>query len=1789
MPRQPAPSRTAGVGERQFPERVDVSDPAMKAIGLAAQAPAYVYERPLAVLNTLTGSNPATGQKGVVEQAGDTLMGVPVVGDLLRGAGNVLDASSKLFAGANNSLPASVLRDLYGQPNSAPAPMWAVQMAKQAGPFSGFDPFVEFLRGDKPREEWTVGDIRQYLKTRGFTPEDERDLAEGKTSPWGYGDRQVHPNPLIDLGTRLVVDPLNATVIAGPARVASAATKLPGVVGVAQGADRLMRLAEARAIVKGIPALAQPARSAAAGVAALRVGVTEGVTHRSFGLFLMGMGRGGSALLNTYRKAAIGTTVAQIGVNAVDDVLADKSGVPGPINDLFVLGRAIAEDRPLSEGMLFNLWAITHFPVRDMVGAVRDSAKGKVRYWWKTGADIEAKMVQLLEGKRGGTYAEQRARMVERFGGAEGWLDYLAMVSVKSRAGRIAAAFRERPVVRSMIEAQQHARLMNEMAWDEVRIDPVSGREVVDATVDWATSARRVKDFEGGLRNTFNPDRFYDEWTAWRAVAQQTSAIGQGAAVPKLNTVLIKEDIAGATARFERVAKNGKVSPDDAIRILNNNPALMVDEKTGGMWARLIVRDHEPVDIKWIRQRLDDVYERAISQREALAPAEQWENRAAREAAHRAGLVRSDGTLDFDRLPTDSNVMTLVPTTNDLGRRNAGFPARTLDDVAAMRSDPVIAEVIDPDSIRVLDESGYGVSMVKLATAGEDGALAPAVSMSMDPNMNPQSVAEVAALTLERANSRGHARLLYVGQAIDRHGLTANAAEFKWAVGPQDPNLVREAVDTLNRLFDETYIDDTAGVYRIIIPDSADAARLLPRITEANRALGELFPSKAVGGVFEAQHQRAWTQTIRNTAQGNRRGRAARAAGTERSLDAVRRDAELSSNWHAARQGYAERDTGMVQRVATQPGPDAGPVRATAPTGVVGDGAGGTGRGVAPRRVPDSELVTDPTELPDIADYLPDEPDGFYHVTTARDAVMREGLRPRAQTGTAGLGGGWNNQAPNKVSITYSSGAAALIEERITLAVKAARGEATVDEIVNHFSDYGAYGGDATGMARALGRQIDDPEDFDALNAIVSDYQGREYELVQKLDDGLTGYFDQPDGTVRVGLTGTQEQMARVDPNQIATLRVGVRRGANHDLVPDEMELRYAADDLDVLDDLGDGVAPDTIPAPEPVPPGVPAEGVRWLQDRDAEVTQFVPNYDASLTDRFSPEELVPFAQLQEDLVRHNPTYRIGSTPKGGTPYELGQGKAYQDIAAVRQMAGDAMTYKVMSKTANLWHAMFGRVYSKQLSDDAKQELMSDLVMADASPAEVNHFMHALGTVADNSQSPFPNVPLYQRFDLLPPETIDKIAHGIPEINGFKGFSPETLKKLGPHGASQAVRRSSSRFYRKLEQNHRLGSGKGTLGKLLDYTYGPATAAMNGTVGKGTGMIRTWYPIFRFVSDLRWHVMNAAEHKIIGAVRYGIGDVGQAGLSKRTLRSVERTPKSPLDIQVFKTSSRDVADDLAEDALASGWLDHRKLEGVIGPAFDSERIATTRKALETLANDDPVMVTMRKRYGNDATPEQLVDELDRMMYDFDVQGVPKTITDAAMNILDDAEYEAMRPFIQQLTRMHERNFRDVVHSFRGNTNRSNMERLANSYFLYWPISYQLKVGKVLFDTLTYRSFGRQTDLLGAWTIDRLMKEHTARLVDDPDYRQTFEDNPELWRAAGMFLPITPMDIGVSASRFTRYVGSALGAYLNLWPMDPSYPDLTTAEGAFEFSSRIMQMGPLYTADLLARAARELRE
>src|SRR5688500_4250265 len=72
------------------------------------------------------------------------------------------------------------------------------------------------------------------------------------------------------------------------------------------------------------------------------------------------------------------------------------------------------------------------------------------------------------------------------------------------------------------------------------------------------------------------------------------------------------------------------------------------------------------------------------------------------------------------------------------------------------------------------------------------------------------------------------------------------------------------------------------------------------------------------------------------------------------------------------------------------------------------------------------------------------------------------------------------------------------------------------------------------------------------------------------------------------------------------------------------------------------------------------------------------------------------------------------------------------------------------------------------------------------------------------------------------------------------------------------------------------------------------------------------------------------------------------------------------------------------------------------------------------------------------------------------------------------------------------------HSFVGNASRSAMERLGNSFLLYWPLSYQIKATKLLVEFLGSRAFGFQTGTLGSATYSRLRQEHEQKMEFDPE-------------------------------------------------------------------------------------------
>jgi hypothetical protein len=163
-------------------------------------------------------------------------------------------------------------------------------------------------------------------------------------------------------------------------------------------------------------------------------------------------------------------------------------------------------------------------------------------------------------------------------------------------------------------------------------------------------------------------------------------------------------------------------------------------------------------------------------------------------------------------------------------------------------------------------------------------------------------------------------------------------------------------------------------------------------------------------------------------------------------------------------------------------------------------------------------------------------------------------------------------------------------------------------------------------------------------------------------------------------------------------------------------------------------------------------------------------------------------------------------------------------------------------------------------------------------------------------------------------------------------------------------------------------------------------------------------------------------------------------------------------------------------------------------------------------------------------------------------------------------------------------FKDVTRTFHGNINRNNMERMLNSPLLWWPLSYQLKTGKWLIDVLTKNAGGSASELAGLGLLGKLMVNHRWEMENNDEYMKMFEDHPALFRAITMMLPITPFDMGVFMARWTRYAGSWTGAQLGLSEQDESYPQEFT-----DFMTRVLALGPLYSADIMGDVIGELQE
>lgn len=221
---------------------------------------------------------------------------------------------------------------------------------------------------------------------------------------------------------------------------------------------------------------------------------------------------------------------------------------------------------------------------------------------------------------------------------------------------------------------------------------------------------------------------------------------------------------------------------------------------------------------------------------------------------------------------------------------------------------------------------------------------------------------------------------------------------------------------------------------------------------------------------------------------------------------------------------------------------------------------------------------------------------GLFHVTTNLSAVLAEGrLRSRRdlqQAGvlSAGLGGGYANEAPDKVSVAVTREGGLRVLKAIQLMADAVHGRIDSQSALDAMDDVLRPSTEVINDAREW---MEDTEDFEEAAAVAAYVYENEWgvrlqdvlaaEPGPALYDALRNYeghamntltawesegYIEVDDTMcalPVGFTESPRTFARVNPDNIGLLQLAARSTARPESVPGECELRFDPADLVII------------------------------------------------------------------------------------------------------------------------------------------------------------------------------------------------------------------------------------------------------------------------------------------------------------------------------------------------------------------------------------------------------------------------------------------------------------------------------------------------------------------------------------------------------------------------------------------------------------------------------------------------
>ena len=588
-----------------------------------------------------------------------------------------------------------------------------------------------------------------------------------------------------------------------------------------------------------------------------------------------------------------------------------------------------------------------------------------------------------------------------------------------------------------------------------------------------------------------------------------------------------------------------------------------------------------------------------------------------------------------------------------------------------------------------------------------------------------------------------------------------------------------------------------------------------------------------------------------------------------------------------------------------------------------------------------------------------------------------------------------------------------------------------------------------------------------------------------------------------------------------------------------------------------------------------------------------IPKLEEAIVKHIPDWYHIEMQKLTDDVFALGPEYTVQLAPKDAYLSRPGDSLPEAMYKQHNLVARVLYDHNIFGAPARFMDFLLRPQGSSQMLADAEQAIMNEYIGAGAKPEQVRNFLNELRkeAVEKHSVSEKLGYRIYGSVKAILPTDVNRIAREV-----FGGPESRVQITIGPGNHHRVIDRAGSRILRDLRNRNNMRRKNGRLLSLVNdrfwrgaedafYTYKGSGVTKSGkeipvasSVFTGSRVVgNTLYHIFRFLLDPRWHLMNRFEHIVIGSVRDGLG--GRASdpspAFRRTSGMNESFSTDP-GAAVAAAGSGGRPSYLVDAAETGMFHGNRAVVGRIAKSFDAERPETVFRVLEDMDQMDPALVKLRRDFG-DVDNRTLAEKLDEQWFNFDRQGVGKTVQEEYAQLFADEPKTAQAMaeqalVVQRVTEANQRLYDDLIATYLGNPNRNTLERVMNSYWLFWPISYQIKASKWLVKALTTQAFGRDTNALGLFQYGQLKEYFIDQMTHNEHFAKEWDGQEHLWQTAAMFFPITPEDIGVSLSRPVRTIG---GMFAPGWfePTFGSRDPLAALAYTFE-------IGPLYTHRLL---------